>query len=234
MEKMELNDVIDYDLNVGNIGSKIDELKEELLGMQRRLDVAESASAVAANSSRLLAGRVAELEGRGVECERLANSNGQYLRRRQLEITSVDEKVEDVDLRKTVSQMLTLTGEKITENDLAVCHRLQKATTIIMEFHQHDQRDSVLRGRKNLKDKRAELSSMGLGKSFIMESLTREYRRLDYLCRTLKKKEYIWETWFFNGRLHIIRQKDGKRETISHIQDLYCYFDRELIDSLLK
>ena len=93
----------------------------------------------------------------------------------------------DKDLKNTVSNMLALTGEPVNVDDIAVCHRLMKRTTVILEFHRRDKRDNVVKGRKNLKDKRAELSEMGLSKSYVTESMTREHRRLDYLCRVLKK-----------------------------------------------
>ena len=122
---MSIEDLIEYALTTGDVASKNDELKEQLSNMENRLAIAESNSSIAANSNKLLLGRIASLESRAVECERASGMNAQYLRRRQREVTDVPLNIEQADLKKSVSEVLSLTGEIITPDDIDVCHRLQ-------------------------------------------------------------------------------------------------------------
>ena len=128
-----------------------------------------------------------------------------------------------------------MTGEKVIPSDLDKCHMLGKnSSTIIMEFRTREKRDAMLRSRKNLKDKKTELAALNLGKSFIIESLTREYGLIDFVCRHLKKNNQIAETWFFNGRLWVKVDDFGKKRQVSHIEDLYELFGKEEIDNLIR
>ena len=68
----------------------------------------------------------------------------------------------------------------------------------------------------------------------IVESICREYSRLDFLCRKLKMRDDVYETWFFNGRLHIKTTPNSKRIQVSQIQDLYERFGKPSIDDILS
>ena len=127
---------------------------------------------------------------------------------------------------------MSLTNTKVTSADLDKCHRMQKETVVIMEFKTRTMRDKVVMGRKLLKDKE-EMAELGLRASFINESLCPEYRKLDYLCRTMKKKGIINDTWFFNGRLFVM-DNAKKKWFISHINDITEFVDIDTINQYLK
>ena len=103
-----------------------------------------------------------------------------------------------------------------------------------MEFKFREKRDLVILGRKNLKDKKAELEKHNATTIIISESLCAEYQHLSYLCRRLKKDHHIEETWFFNGKLFILQDHDAKKEQILHISDLYNRFGMNVIDNFHK
>ena len=168
------------------------------------------------------------------ENEKTTINNAQYLRRRQIEVSNVDKKISNNQLKSVMADFLSETGERVKVEDLDKCHRLKKETTIIMEFGSRAKRDAVLIGRKNLKGKNDVLSEMGLAKSFISESMCFELRRLDYICRRLKKDKYIFDTWFFNGRLYVLKNDKGKRVQIQHMLDLLPFAVRDMVDRYLR
>ena len=90
------------------------------------------------------------------------------------------------------------------------------------------------RVRKNLKNKNDVLSEMGLAKSFIAERMCFDLRRMDYICRRLKKDKYIFDTWFFNGRLYVLKSDKGKRVHIQHMVDLLPFAARDVVDRYLR
>ena len=130
--------------------------------------------------------------------------------------------------------MLSLTGCKIEEKDLDKCHRLKKNNgTVIVEFNNRSKRDPVIFGRKALKDKKDELKRLKMEQVIIAESLCVEYKHLDFLCRKLKKKNLIADTWFFMGSLMYVKGPgDDTKHEVKHINDLYATFGKEVIDSL--
>ena len=125
--------------------------------------------------------------------------------------------------------MLSLTGTDIQPGHLDKCHRLHKESTVIIEFKERTSIDSVLRGRKNYKNQIKNLADLGLQKSFVTESLCTEYKRLAFICRMLKKGHHIYQTWFFNGRLFIVKVEGGIKTQINHIDNLNQLFSEELI-----
>ena len=87
--------------------------------------------------------------------------------------------------------------------------------------------------RKKMEGKRKEDDDLGLGNSFINESLCNEYHRLSYLCRRLKRDGRAKDTWFFNNKL-FLTDMDGKKHHIEHINDLYKFSTLEVIEQYLK
>ena len=99
-----------------------------------------------------------------------------------------------------MSELLSLTDVDVGVNDIWKCHKLGgDGKSVIMELHSREKRDEMLLSRKNLKNKTAQMESLNMRGAMIVESMCREYSRLDYICRTLKRKGEIHETWFYNG-----------------------------------
>ena len=92
----------------------------------------------------------------------------------------------------------------------------------------------MLLARKKLKTKAEEMADMNMRGVMIVESMCREYARLDYICRSLKKRNEINETWFFNGRLHIKLAPTSRRIQDSHNEELYEHFGRTIIDDIIS
>ena len=73
---------------------------------------------------------------------------------------------------------------------------------------------------------------MKLDKVYIIESMTMEYGFMDFVCRRMKFRKSIYETWFFNGRLWVRRDIGSEKIKITHIDDLYDLFGVEEVDKL--
>jgi hypothetical protein len=129
--------------------------------------------------------------------------------------------------------LTSLTGVPVAATDLDKCHRLNNKKNVILEFKTRDMRDGVLRGRKNLKNEEKNIQALDLKSCFILESLAPEFASMDYVCRVLKKSGKIHQSWFFNGRLYVVRAEEGAKECIGHITDLYNIFGNEVVDGLL-
>ena len=223
---MSRTELLEYSISMNS-------LCEKLLSMEERMTALEGERDIQKRVNELLKERADQSDKKLIEMEKSVIDNSQYLRRRQLEISNVPEAIENKDLTKTMAEFLSETGEKVDAGDIDKCHRLKKNTTVIMEFKTRTVRDSVLMARSKLKNKRVRVEEMGLGKSFINESLCHDYRKIDYICRRLKRSELIKDTWYFNGKLFVIDWNDKKHQ-IRHLTDTYIFCSPEAIGAYLK
>ena len=227
LQELDKDAIIEYAL-------KVSDLTELLQKMEERIGELEGYNVISKNCNTLLKARIDRLEEKFVQTQKKTISNSQYARNRQLEIHRFPLTVPDVDLKKSVCSILSLTGQVVRPSDLDKCHRLKKKDTVIMEFKFRDRRDPVLDGRKNLKDKKGELTQLGMDKVIITESLCYEYKELDFLCRRLKQNKKIADTWFYNGKLFLKHKPEDKHGIqITHVMDLYQQFSFEEINSYL-
>ncbi len=213
LEQMTRDELLSYSINMNT-------LCEKLLTIEKRINVLESDKLVQSNVNNLLKQRADNLESRLVTLEKLNTNSAQYIRNRQLEVNNVPAEIDNQDLKSVMAKYLSLTGVPVTIDDLDKCHRLKKESVVIMELTSRTLRDSLLKGRTKLKDKGEALTELGLNKSFTNESMCPEFRKLDFVCRKLKKDGIVEETWFFNGRLHVVCA-DGKKSLIQHMNGVY-------------
>ena len=220
------------------IGSQISDLTATIANLTSRLEKTEGELAVSANANNLLAERVNQLELRSIESERVMLNNGQYLRNKQVEVKMLPTAIADLPvpkLKEAMSGLLSLTGVAVNATDIGKCHKLGGGgKAVIMELHSRELRDQMLLSRKNLKNKSAEMSNMNMEGAMIVESMCKEFARLDFLCRSLKRRGEIAETWFFNGRLQLKITPNSRRVQVTHIEDLYNKFGRLNIDGLFS
>ena len=201
--------------------------------MATRLEKTESELVVVKNVNNQLVEHVKGLEWRAVLLEKATINNSQYLRRRQMEIRNLPSGISNGDsLKKQMADLLSLTGVVVKPDDIDKCHTLGDKS-VIMEFKERELRDGVLRGRKLLKNKQDDLRNMAMEKVMILESLCKPYAEMDYICHSLKRNSEVVNTWFFNGRLYI-EVTAGVKTQISHKQDLYDIFGKQMIDAFVR
>lgn len=223
-------------VQVSELKEEVSELKDEVAILKADLEKTASELAISQNASTLLQSTIHNIEDRLTQGERNTLSNGQYLRRRQLEISSIPNdhlKLEVPKLKTKMAEFLTITGVKVTWNDIDKCHLLNN-NKVIIELKVREKRDAILRARKDLKKKSKQLSNIKYEKAIISESLCPEYNRLFYLCRCAKRDKVVSETWFFNGRLFIKMSEDAERQQITHIYDLYDKLGVEYVNGKLN
>ena len=228
LQELDKDSLIEYTLKVSNLNVVLNKLEE-------RIKELESYNVVSENVNTHLSSKIQSLEEKIIQMEKRTTRNSQYARNRQLELHRVPTTIKDEQLTDVVCSALSLTGVPVKSAEIDKCHRLKRQETVILEFKFRDKRDPVLRSRKNLKDRKNELKDLGMEQTIVTESLCDEYQELDYICRMLKKKGKIAETWFFNGRLFIKHTSDESQGTqISHISDLHRVFNVDIITSILK
>ena len=233
LNKLTKSDIVKYALRVSNLSRLISTLSGKIDILTERIAKTESELSVARNSNALLKDHVDMLESKMDRLERMQTQDSQYLRNRQIEIKKFPEDVSDETLKDKVCELFSLTGPEVLPDDIDKCHRLFNKSNVIVEFNKRDKRDEILRNRKNLKDKTADLQALECTDAMILESLNPMYAMLDYICRQLKKDRHICETWFFNGKLWFIENVDGMKVQVAHINDLYNGFGAVTIDAYL-
>ena len=104
-----------------------------------------------------------------------------------------------VKLKGAMAELLSLMEVAIKVDDIGKFHKLGgDGKSVIMEFKCREKRDEMLLARKQLKNKSGEMANLCMSGVMIVESMCREYSRLDFICKNLKRRGDIIETWFFN------------------------------------
>lgn len=197
-----------------------------------RLDKMEGLLTITTQTNSTLVNEVKRLNNRIVTLERQAVNDGQYARKRQIELWNLDPKiVKSADLKDSAAALLSLTGVKVAPHDIDVAHPMKKPGQVIVELKSATTVYNILTKRKNLKHKQPELSDVACPKLSIVESMTFQYKKLDFACRKLAKARKIQKTFFFNRKLHLVTN-DGTHKLIGHMADLIEIFDEKTISEL--
>ena len=79
------------------------------------------------------------------------DDNFQYLRREMIEISPVPLEVSNDELEGLIFKALSLTGNKISHDDLEACHRLKKKENVIVKFKSRKLKYKIINNRKIMK-----------------------------------------------------------------------------------
>ena len=227
IRKMKKDDVVDYAIS---ISEAYESLKQTFV---KKLEHIESVVEVQRAANDVLHEQIAILNKCVELTERVSLNNSHYLRRRQLEIWNLPAATTDKpDIKTEAAKLLPCTSVEIKPDDIDVCHKLKTLGCIIIELHKRTDRYSVVCARKNVKSKKVKLEKENCAKMSVTESMCPEYKRLDFVCRMLKKHGKIQKTWFSNRKLIIVDNFENQK-TVSHINDLYNDFGIEAFDGKL-
>ena len=111
LENMSRDDLIEEVLQRVDISTKLDELSSCFEDFINKYEALHSELAISKKCNLLLKQRVTELE-------RNAVSTSQYHRRETIEVNPVPTDIDDESLEESVCQALSLTGHKVTPDDL--------------------------------------------------------------------------------------------------------------------
>ena len=244
--KLSKEQIANYAVKISDVKSSMKDLRDtfhetfkslttKIEETECRLQQTEGELAVVAKANELLTKDLVQLRQRVIANERVIIRNAQYLSNAQIVLKNMPKELPPhTNIKTYIADVLSLTGTTVKEVDLDKCHPLGKNGDVITSFVRRDKRDNVLMGRKFLKNKMQELNNLGAKKIMILEHLSRDYAKMDFVCRSLKREGIIEETWFFNGRLFIKPSKDHAKKQICHMEDLYEQYGREHIDNLFK
>ena len=88
-----------------------------------------------------------------INLERNALNTVQYVCRESIKINPIPHSIPSADLENKVCQALSLTGMKVTPDNLQACHRMKSKEKGIVKFKDRQQRNKVTFNRKELNRK---------------------------------------------------------------------------------
>ena len=104
-----------------------------------------------------------------------------------IEISPVPLEVSNDELG-LVCKALSLTGNKVSPNDLEACHRRKKKENVTIKFKSRKLKCKIINNRKITKNKSKELNEFKISNNFyISESMCAGNHGLFFKCRKLKK-----------------------------------------------
>lgn len=166
-----------------------------------------------------------------IDVESQSQQLEQYTRRNNLEISGIPNTVSDKDLESKCISILNSVDIKASSDEIEACHRLparnnQPKTTII-KFTNRKIVESACSKEKRIKLKNCNKIELGLPENtelYFNENLSPFYKHLSWMCRELKRKNYISGSWFRDGKLFFKYDEDSRPIRVLHQQDLYDEF----------
>ena len=96
-----------------------------------------------------------------------------------IEISPVPLEASNDELEGLVCKTLSLTGNKVSPDDLEACHRLKKKENVIVKFKKY----KIINNRKIMKNKSKELNELKFSNNFyISESMCAGNHSLFFKC----------------------------------------------------
>lgn len=145
--------------------------------------------------------------------------NNQYGRRNNVEISGIPNNVADSELEKKVIDIYKKLDVEIVENDIEACHRLppprnnQNATKkVIVRFVNRKKCEKALKNKKKLDS--VEMESLNFSeetKLSVSENFNRYFNKLAWICRQLKRKNFV-SSFTYGNEAFNIKFKKGNRE----------------------
>ena len=138
------------------------------------------------------------LRKRIIDLERSSLDNAEYLRRQMIEISPVPLEVSNGELEGLVCKVLSLTGNKVSPDDIEVCNRLKKKENVIIKFKSRKLKHKIINNRKIMKNKSKELNELKFANNlYFSESMCAGNHGL------LEKARKIFNAWFFNNAINV-------------------------------
>lgn len=158
-------------------------------------------------------------------------SNNQYGRRNNLEISGIPNDVSDEDLESKVQDIFNKIDIKIKTREIEACHRLPPTRNnpnkkTIIRLVNRKKIEKCLKDKKKLAN--VNMEELGFApetKLFASENLNNHFRELCWLCRRLKREGLIYNFKYQNEMILItIKENSEKKLKISHKDELVYYF----------
>ena len=101
-----------------------------------------------------------------------------------IEISPVSLKISNDELEGLVCKALSLTGNKVSPNDLEACHHLKKKENVIVKFKSRKLNYKIINYRKIMKSKSKELNELKFSNNlYISGNMCAGNHGLFFKCR---------------------------------------------------
>lgn len=163
-----------------------------------------------------------EYEARLEKIEREMNKDRQYLRRDTIEISGIDDGIDDEEIEATCLKLLKFANVKVgtktpTTNDIHAAHRKGKKGTVILKFTNRKFAEFAMKNRDKFRDNESYKNM------YINQSLCPEFSYLSYALRCAKRNKVIHSIKFKHGVPMAKKTQRDDFVEVSHESDLVKY-----------
>ena len=186
------------------------------------------------NANKELQTKVSKLEEKVYELSKETTvsieSNNQYVRRNNIEISGIPNKVADDVLEDKVIEVLELIDVKVKKRDIEACHRLpptkkNKTKRVIVRFVNRKKSESCLLAKKKLADiDPTDLNFKEGTKLYLSENFNSHFRTLAWNCRELRRGGLINKFKYQNEAFILTLPDSDEKLKVTHVDDLSSYF----------
>ena len=163
--------------------------------------------------------------------ERQCWANNQCSRRGCLEISGIQENIENNDLENLKLQIFENIDISVDPGNAEDCHwvKTQSSKKVIITLSRRKDANKIRAEKKKLKGKN--LTSLGINTPvYINDSLCIYYKKLWVNCKKLHNNKLIYAFWTSNSSIKLKFSKNGNIHVITHDVDLEELFpNNELI-----
>jgi hypothetical protein len=206
------------------VNAKYDELLERVDKMEKEKELIEDENKVLKNC-------IQQLDQSMTQLGQTYNDLEQYSRRECVEISGIPSPVwKEENLNDIATKIGELTGVKIREDDISVCHRLpqrrrqndrNKQQRIIVKFVRRDMKDKFYKSRGQLREKTTkDLGYESANRIYLAKSLTEQNKDLFRCCLKFKKDNQYKFIWTSNGKIFLRKDNESGAIHIKSKQDL--------------
>lgn len=198
-----------------------------------QMKTAEEERKALRTENKILKSTVQAMEKQLLSAMEESNAKNQYDRRECLEIRGIPEPTTQLEESKDdiVKKVGKLVGVDVTDNDIAVSHRLPPSKSykgkktgppsIIVKFTRRVVKDRLYGARKNLSKKTTlDLGYPAENKIYLAESLTEKNRELFKQCLAAKKNLNFKFIWTKNEKIFMREERDSQVVYIKSKDDL--------------
>lgn len=182
------------------------------------------------NTVKTLQEKIKKMEQNEKETKIYIEKQNQYGRRNNVEISGIDNEIEDDQLEDKVIDILKKIDVVVTKEEIEACHRLpptrkNKTKKTIIRFVNRKKSEKCLENKKKLEH--VNLQELELNSPlFIGENLNDHFRELAWMCRSLKREGLIHSFKYQNETFIVkAKEKSDSKIKVSHRDHLLKYYD---------
>lgn len=167
-----------------------------------------------------------DLSDKLYENEIYSAKQDQYIRRNNVELCCISEKVPDRQLEKYVIDLMKSLKIEVQRSDIVGCHRLGKfeqgkTRNVIVRFLNRKNAYRLLGASKKLKDS----VNHEFRRIYIIENLCPMNKKIFGALYKLKKTQKIKAVWSYNGNVFFTELHDEEPWKVLHIEEIQYLFD---------